>query len=224
MQHPKLRNISGYQRQKAQAITEFLVVWPVLLLAVCLVLQLIIIWWAQQTLDTATQYAVRTGAVNHGYRSNMVTTLVSVMAGLKPQPMNMSKPVAALQAVAQQRQHFALYGRLQRQSPTDEQLRQFSQRRWDNQQQQYVREIAVDHYQARLLKNTDPAWQEARRLTITTQWCWSLRIPLAAELLGLIAKQQGQCLVGNYRGVPQWPLNSQASHEMLSGFRQDVPN
>ncbi|MGM0524961.1 MAG: TadE/TadG family type IV pilus assembly protein [Pseudomonadota bacterium] len=207
-------------RQQAQALTEFIIIWPVLLLALCMVLQLFLLWWAQQTLDTASQYAVRAGAINHGQQAKMEMTLSAVMAGTKPQLGQDSPVAAAAEAIARQRLHFAIYGKLERLTPTRAHIEKFSQRRWDPDSGGYVNEIAVDHYHARLEKNSDPEWVEARRLKISTEWCFDLQIPLAAEFLGLIARERGQCLIGNLASRPQWPLTNAAEHELLSGFRQ----
>jgi len=218
-----MSNLNGWcyiSRQRAQAITEFIIVWPVLLLALCMVLQLFLVWWAQQTLDTATQYAVRAGAINHGQQAKMEMTLSAVMAGIKPQLSQDNPVVAASQAIARQRLHFTAYGKLKRLTPTQVHIDKFSQLRWDPDIGNFVNEIAVDHYQARLAKNADPEWAAARRLKITTEWCFDLQIPFAAEFLGLIARDRGQCLIGNLASRPQWALTSAAEHELLSGFRQ----
>ncbi|MGM0481109.1 MAG: TadE/TadG family type IV pilus assembly protein [Pseudomonadota bacterium] len=204
---------------KGQALTEFVVVWPLLLLSLCLVLQVFLLWWAQQTFVIATQYAVRAGAINHGASAPMALTLSAVMAGLKPQLDQKNKLLAATESIVKQRAHFLLYGKLTRLTPTKQHLQQFGQRRWLDEQQRYVREIAVDHYQARLAQSKDTEWVKARRLSITTEWCFDLQIPLAAEFLGWIARQRGQCLLGNLAQRPQWPLSSSAEHELLSGFR-----
>lgn len=206
--------------QRAQAVTEFIIAWPIILAAVCFTVQLLWLWWAQQTLHTATQYAVRTGAINHGNQKKMRRTLIVAMAGVRPQIDQRNATQAAAEAIIQQGLHYARYGRLRIVQPTDKQFQQFAQRRWNTLTQRYVKEIAVDHYAARYAASPNDAWAAARRLKIETQWCEDLRIPLAAALLGLIAKQRGQCLIGNSQGRPQWPLNSRAEHEMLSGYRQ----
>ena len=211
---------SSRKRQQAQAVTEFIIAWPIILLAICFVVQLFWLWWAQQTLHTATQYAARSGAINHGSQQKMRMTLIGAMAGIKPQ-LNHEQPlVASLAAVAEQTLHYSLYGSIKVRQPTDEQFKQFSQRRWNVEQQQWVTEIPVDHYAARKAKQNSDEWAAARRLVIEAQWCESLKIPLAAEFLGLIAKRRGECLLGNSSGQPQWPLNSSAEHEMLSGYRK----
>lgn len=211
---------ASFKHQHAQAATEFIVAWPVILAALCFTVQLLWLWWAQQTLHTATHYAVRTGAINHGSQSKMRNTLIVAMAGVRPQLSQPNAPQAAAEAIVRQGLHYALYGRLTIVQPTAKQFQQFAQRRWDTLTRRYVKEIAVDHYAARFAASPSDSWVAARLLKIETQWCEDLRIPLAAEFLGLIAKQRGQCLIGNSQGRPQWPLNSRAQHEMLSGYRQ----
>lgn len=207
-------------RIAGQSITEFLIAWPLLLLAICLLVQLLWLWWAQQTLATATQYAVRAGAINHGNLRHMRTTLITAMAGIKPQIEKDKAVTAAAKAVALQTAHYVLYGKINVVQPTAKQFKQFAERRWDTDNKRYVREIAVDHYHARQSADERPAWAAARRLKIETHWCEDLKLPLIAEFLGAIAKSRGQCLVGNLNDRPQWPLRSQAEHELLSGYRR----
>ncbi|WP_404402224.1 pilus assembly protein [Idiomarina seosinensis] len=211
--------MNSSKRANGQALTEFVIIWPLLLLSLCLLLQVFLLWWAQQTFVIANQYAVRAGAINHGARAPMVLTLSAVMAGLKPQLNQDNKMAAAAESVLRQRAHFLLYGKLTRLNPDKQQLQRFGQRRWLHQQQRYVHEIAVDHYQARQAQSQDPEWAKARRLSISSEWCFDLQIPLAAEFLGWIARRQGDCLAGNLAQRPQWPLRSGAEHELLSGFR-----
>ena len=40
---------SSRKRQQAQAVTEFIIAWPIILLAICFVVQLFWLWWAQQS-------------------------------------------------------------------------------------------------------------------------------------------------------------------------------
>lgn len=208
------------RQQNAQALTEFVVVWPVLLWAICLVLQLLLLTWAHSTLAIGTQYAVRAGAINHGSQTRMETTLVTVMAGIKPQ-LDIDEPLLAVQkAIVEQRIHLLLYGQLNRVSPTAKQFQQYAHYRYDPESERRVKEIAVDHYQARRRQHPSDDWAAARQLKITTEWCYNLVIPLAAEFLGWLAEQQGNCLAGNrVGGLPQWPLSSHAEHPLLSGFR-----
>ena len=208
------------RRQQAQAVTEFLIVWPVILLAICFIVQLMWLWWAQQTLHTATQYAVRVGAINHGDQRKMRNILILAMAGIKPQ-LDQSEPMAAAtEAALEQGLHFALYGELTILQPTEKHFRRYAEQRWNSDERRYIKEIAVDHYNARRQRDTSDEWANARRLRIETRWCEDLHVPFAAEFLGLLAKQEGQCALGNANGRPQWPLSSSGDHEMLSGFRR----
>ena len=206
--------------QRAQAVIEFVLAWPIILLAICFVTQLLWLWWAQQTLHTATQYAVRVGAINHGSQNKMRNMLILGMAGIKPQLQHNEAVTAAAEAAVKQGIHYALYGRLKVLQPTKQHFQRFAERRWDNEQRRYIREIAVDHYAARQAQDDSEEWAKARILHIETQWCEDLKIPLVAEFMGQLALWRGNCVLGNGQGRPQWPLSSSAQHEMLSGYRR----
>ncbi|MDV6316836.1 pilus assembly protein [Idiomarina sp. HP20-50] len=214
------------KKQSGQASLELLIVWPIIVVSIFTFVQALFIWWAQQTLTMANQYAVRAGSLNHGRNSAMVNTLVSGMAALKPQLDTDNKILAAAESIAEQRLHFAQFGRLKILSPTAEDFRQFAAWRWDEDKQTDVLEISVDHYHARAAENTARQWHKARILVIETYWCLPLDIPVAAELLAATQRLVSGSGAANYcasRGVlydrPLWGLSNTAQHAMLSGYR-----
>lgn len=213
-------------KQKGQASTEILVVWPVIVVCIFTFVQALLIWWAQQTLTIANQYAVRAGSLNHGRNSAMVNTLVAGMAGLEPELDINNKMVAAATSITKQRLHFARFGQLKVLSPTTEDFRQFSAWRWDAEKQAEVREISVDHYAARAGENATAQWHKARILVIESYWCLPLEVPIAAEFLAATQRLISNSGAANYcarQGAlynqPLWGLSNTAQHAMLSGYR-----
>ncbi|RUO67280.1 pilus assembly protein [Idiomarina ramblicola] len=221
-----LNTLKVPRRQAGQASVELLIVWPVIVASVMTFVQALIIWWGQQTLTVANQYAVRSGSINHGKTSAMVNTVVAGMAGLKPQ-LDTDNPVAAAaQSIAKQRLHFAQFGQLHVLSPTENDFRQFSEWRWDDEQEREVREISVDHYQARAAENETEQWHQARILVIETYWCLPLEIPIAGEFLAATQRLLSGSKAATYcagRSLvydrPLWALSNTAQHVMLSGYR-----
>ena len=214
------------KKQSGQASVELLVVWPVIVASIFTFVQALIIWWGQQTLTIANQYAVRAGSINHGKNSAMVNTLVAGMAGLKPQLDTDSQMEAAAKSILNQRLHFAQFGQLNVLSPTSDDFRHFSERRWDEEEEREVLEISVDHYYARAGDNATEKWHQARILRIETYWCLPLEIPIAGEFLAATQDLLSDSKAATYcagRSVmydrPLWALSNTAQHAMLSGYR-----
>lgn len=222
-----LQSFKLTKKQSGQASVELLVVWPVIVAGVFTFVQALIIWWAQQTLTIANQYAVRAGSLNHGNNNAMVNTLAAGMAGLKPQLDIENKIAAAAGAIAKQRLHFSQFGQLKVLSPSTDDFRQFSAWRWDNELQKDVLEISVDHYHARAGDNATEQWHQARVLVIETYWCLPLDIPIVADFLAatqsLLSDSQAATYCADRSGLyhkPLWGLSNTAQHAMLSGYRK----
>lgn len=219
------RTFKKYHR--GQASIELIIVWPVLVTFVFLMVQVLIIWWSQQTLTVANQYTVRAGAINHGNYQTMVTTLVAGMAGLEPQLDENNMAYAATKAIAKQRLHFAGFAQLDILSPTSADFRQYSEERWDDDLERDVTEIAVDHYHARYDENTPAEWHAARVLKIRTDWCLPLKVPLVAEVLSTAQQFFGNSSTVRFcklrEGMsryPLWGLTDTSQHSLQSGFRR----
>ena len=215
------------RKQSGQAGIELLIVWPVIVAAVFTFVQALIIWWGQQTLTVANQYAVRAGSINNGSHNAMVNTLVAGMAGLKPQLSTDNKMVAVTEAVVEQRLHYAQFGQLKVLSPTVEDFREFADWRWDDELKAEVLEISVDHYHARASSDGSEQWHEARVLVIETYWCLPLDIPIAGEFLSATQTLLSDSKAARYCATrsrvfnkPLWALSNTAQHSMLSGYRK----
>ncbi len=205
---------------------------PVLLLAVLMLLQLLWIAFAHATVQTATNYSARAGALNHGSPALMEKTFVAGMASLVPQwftqlpPKTTERWQAQLAATARQWAHFQWAGKLQLHRPTAAVFREHAELRYDLVSQQQVRELAVDHATLRLAAASDPEqWQTDRMLEIEIWWCMPLRVPLAAAVLVALknvrasAAQQFCQSRQMLTGQPMWALEHRVTQPLLSGYR-----
>lgn len=216
-------------KQKGQASVELIIVWPVVVFIIFGLVQVLLIWWAQQTLTIANQYAVRAGSLNHGRSSVMTRTLVAGMAGLKPQLDSTNMTVAAGKAIVAQRLHFSRGGKLTTVSPSEADFNQYANWRWDSEQKADVLEIAVDHYEARATQEqANDAWHQARVLVIETYWCLPLDIPMVGQFLADVQQRWSGSGAARYCasrsalfGKPLWGLADTAQHPMLSGYRKE---
>jgi len=205
----------------------------VVILVVLASAQLISIFWHTQQLHQSAFYVARAGALNHGSMTTMTNSLVALMAGMEPPSLTavteQERPDWALhhtKSWLKTRWHFTKYGRLQITSPTQADWERESEWRIDPDSLQWVREIAIDHSEARQLAAPDRvAWSQARLLTIKVDWCLPLVIPfvdkLFAEAQSLLQQQNRFCQLRQVLSQrPLWSLQTDISVPLGSGFRQ----
>lgn len=212
-----------------QSMVETLIVLPIMTLGCAAVVQLLLIFWQQQTVAMAAQYALRAGSLNHARTGVMKTTFAAVMAGLKPQLDNPDSLVDMSKALLQQRLHLAKAGKLERLLPTAKHFKRYAERRWLPGERRWVKELAVDHLQARARRYAGAEreyWEQAHTIAITGVWCMPLEIPLAAELLVKTqswfsdSDAQRFCrLRAKLFSQPLWALPFSAQQALMSGFR-----
>lgn len=218
--------------QRGQAMVESLLVFPLLLISLLLIVQLIWLALAQASVEVATHYSVRAGALNHGSQEAITKTLIAGMASLIPQRFEQLPPSRAQQwqaqfaATAKQWAHFQWAGKLQIHRPTATVIQEQAEHRYDLRTGRMVDELAVDHAAVRLAAAPDPAqWQADRTLDIEVWWCLPLRVPLASVLLSKLknarasAAQQFCQTRQKITGQVLWALEYRATHRLESGYR-----
>ncbi len=213
--------LNKHRRQSGQSLVEAVVVLPFMLLFGLLLAQLLYLWWAQQTLFVATQYAARVGAINHGEKRPMRVILAATMASLVPKDKDIERWQNILKSVAAQQLHGLQFAEINIKQPTDEMLSRFKERIYDQDVQAWIEEIPVDHYWARRQAADDEdAYVAATTLKIEVTWCLALKVPLAERVLWELAPPSARCQLANkVTGGYYWPLTATAEHRMLSGYR-----
>ncbi|MAD54838.1 MULTISPECIES: TadE/TadG family type IV pilus assembly protein [unclassified Idiomarina] len=208
-------------QQQGQSLVEAVMVLPLMLLFGLLLAQLLYLWWAQQTLFVASQYAARVGAINHGEKQPMRVILAATMASLVPKDKDIESWQNILKSVAAQQLHGLKFANIEVIQPTDEMFSQFKERYYDSEAQQWIEEIPVDHYWARRRAADDEdAFVAATTLKIKVTWCLELKVPLADRVLAALAPSSARCqLAQQVTGDSFWPLTATAEHRMLSGYR-----
>lgn len=233
---------------QGQASVETLLLLPLLVFICLSVWQLLWLAWQAHTLQVASSYAARAGAIAHGDKGKMEATLVSYLTSTAmPIRAPDQKPDVLLATRLQLRQQlqFKQFGRLSIVSPSRAQQRKYQQprlsyqgalggglwtRRW--------REIPVDHAQVRVSTLAAPAvtdWLAARQLTIDVVWCVPLRVPFAGAVIAELATWFGQtaeqlaatrtcALRQALSTAPLWPLQHRVTTPMLSGFYTASPS
>ena len=204
--------------QRGQAVIETTVLLPLVLLASLLVLQLVWISWWQLNLWTASNYALRSGAIQGLNSTAMRTSLAAGMAAVQPQLSNTTtddqSDYAQLLVALARSQLWSRWGsRIELLQPTKAQL----------EQQGGV--IALDHNSLRYrLSNDVKAYVAARTIELEIWWCMPLRVPLAAEALAALRQRwanpvQGFCQQRQVLSeAPLWGLRYRLQGPLLSDY------
>lgn len=222
------------QRVRGQAMLETLIALPVVVLTILLFLQLVWLGLASATLQTAVNFSVRAGTIEHGKREVMERTLVAGMASIVPHHLTNLPPTTAelwqaqVGAVTEQWVHFKWAAQLKVHSPTAEIVRTSGEQRYDLELGRMVTELAVDHPKLRSAATADKGvqWQAERMLDVEVWWCWPLEVPLAGRLLSELRSRFGTPAQGfcqrrqQLNGQPLWALQHRVAYPMLSGYRQ----
>ncbi|CUA83549.1 TadE/TadG family type IV pilus assembly protein [Pseudidiomarina woesei] len=214
---------------------EAMLLLPLIIWLALAGLQLLWIFWAQQTLHNTGHYVLRAGQVGHAQELLMVNTLATGMAATEPQwytdPVgedNSQQRESALRATAKALIHARTAAKITVHSPTHAQQEQYMEHRFSLREQQWLDEIAVDHARARTSNfsaEVTQQWLAARQLDIEVWWCLPLQVPMVAPVL-----QSWWQLVNNPAqrycrarelliGKPLWPLVTRRKGPMLSGYR-----
>lgn len=232
------------RRQAGQATVETALLLSLMLVISLLALQLLWIFWQQHTLQLATSYALRSGAIANGNHNDMSTTLVSLLSSTQmPKLAADEQPglALAMRAYASEWVNFQRFGEVRILRPGKATQREFSEPRVGIQNRSAEgfqpglshtkrlrkwTEISVDHARARYAAATDkPAWLAARQLEIEVVLCMPLQLPVAATLLAAVHNWWTEHPANHFCRVrqglssdPLWPLSHRLSGPMLSGF------
>lgn len=223
--------------QQGQTTVETSLLLSLLVTISLLAVQLIWIFWQQHTLQVATSYALRTGAVANGNHAAMEATLVSLLSSTQmPKLASQQQPdlSLALTAYAAERLNFMRFGELRIRRPNAATQTSYAELRSGYRGKTFGRgrrlqqwsEISVDHAQARYAAAPDKAaWLAARQLEIEVFSCLPLRIPVAATVLAAVKQWWRQHPASHFcharqvlSNYPLWPLSHRLSGPMLSGF------
>lgn len=204
--------------QRGQAVIETTILLPLVLLASLLMVQLVWISWWQLNLSTASNYALRSGAIQGLNSAAMRTSLAAGMAAVQPQLSSTGNDdqsdYARLLVALGRSQLWSRWGsRIEVLQPTKAQLKQ----------QGGV--IALDHNGLRYQLSKDAkAYVAARTIELEIWWCMPLRVPLAAEALAALRQRwanpvQGFCQQRQALSqAPLWGLRYRLQGPLLSDY------
>lgn len=201
------------RRQRGQSMTEFIIVWPVLVLLVFGTLQLILIYLAKSTLNYATFEATRAGTLNQARREEVDLGFIRGMA-----PMYTTH-IRSVNDAREKIEEEINDGNvcIERINPTSSAFDEFADA--DNQ-------IPNDNLMFR-----DPAVQsgttiqEANLLKIRVTYCYELIVPIINRLIPQLMEAGG--LTGGSYEQRCWeqnriPIKAQGILRMQSAAIQDA--
>jgi len=225
------------QRRVLGASTvEAMILLPLVIWLALAGVQLVWLFWAQQTLHNTGHYVLRAGQLQHGSKTSMQNVLATGMASIAPQryeapvtPEDKSAVAAAARlATTLALVHSRMAAKITVHHPRSTEHENYREHRYDLRTEQWLQEIPVDQALARvaeLATEQQIAWLNARQLDIEIWWCFPLVVPLVAPVLQtgwqwLESPAQRFCRSRELLvGQPLWPLVTRRKGPMQSGFR-----
>lgn len=211
----------GAARGAGQAMTEFLVVFPCVVLLVCGILQFALLYQVRATLNHATLLAARAGALHNGSAASMRMALASGLAPLFATEPSLDAYAAAVGKATLETAAGAGLADLTVLNPTRAAFDDFARARLDG---GAGRELPADtlHY-----RNAAPgaasglSVQDANILHVRIRYCARLIVPVLDRLIhaAVNAVAPPSCTNPAFRG-PRIPIQSEAMVRMQSPFHE----
>lgn len=195
----------GFRRDSGQAMTEFIIVIPVLILLIFGAIQIAFIYSAKTTLNYATFQAARIGAVNHATYSSLRRGLVRGLAPLYTSNSDLTTVGSDIAAGADSAgvkrdavSEVDTYTRIIRISPTAGQFENsaFGESVGDD---DGTMAIPNDTLMYRSNVESDGASiQDANLLKIRVQYCYKLMVPIVNKIIGSLSELNNTRPDGDY--------------------------
>ncbi|KRW61318.1 TadE/TadG family type IV pilus assembly protein [Pseudomonas sp. TTU2014-080ASC] len=161
------------RRQSAQAMIEFLIIIPVLILLIFGAAQIAFIYSAKNGLNYATFQAARIGAMNNALYTDMRRGLIR---GMYPMFSQIDDPNARMTHTSSEVDNFVMITRI---SPNMEAFDQFA----EEVEALGTEAIPNDNLMFRSPAQGPVSIQDANLLKIRVQYCMRLIVPMAEKLL-----------------------------------------
>lgn len=164
--------------QRAQAMVEFLIIIPVLILLIFGAAQAAFIYSAKNGLNYATFQAARIGAMNNAQYEDMRRGL---LRGMFPMFSQIEDPQRRMEFTAEEVDNFVLISRI---SPDSAAFNAWSEEHDDLLEDgDATRAIPNDNLMYRPTQQKPVSIQDANLLKIRTQYCMRLIVPIVDHLL-----------------------------------------
>ena len=191
---PAVKRVGGGRRVAGQAMVEFLVVLPVLVLLIFGAIQIGFIYSAKTTLNYATFQAARLASMNNATYSSMRRGLIRGLAPLYTSSASLTSLAGDIEEGVESegggkrdaQSEVDLYTRIIRLSPSADQLEEsgFAVENEDG-----ILEIPNDNLMYRDNAKVGGATiQDANLLKIRVQYCYKLMVPLVKRIIGSLSE------------------------------------
>lgn len=187
------------RRERGQAMVEFLIVIPVLILLIFGMVQAALIYTTKSALNYATFQAARIGAVNHARYDDIRRGLIRGMY-----PM-----FSYAQRTGQQRMELTIgevdnYVLITRISPSQDSFNAFQVEHSDLLAEgESAHAIPNDNLMYRSTQQNPVSIQDANLLKIRVQYCMRLIVPMVEYLLSSASSFNQRQVVGSFREVSE---------------------
>lgn len=176
--------------ERGQAMVEFLIVAPVVIMLIFGTIQAAFIYSAKSTLNYATFQAARLGAVNNASYDGLRRGLIR---GLTPMFTHQNTDADKTRAHLQAGSEVDNYVRITRISPNLGDFSAFGQ--WDSSKADYA--IPNDN----LMYRPGTGIQDANLLKVRVQYCLALTVPIVDRLLSAASRFNSAGIEGSFSGA-----------------------
>jgi len=169
--------------QRGQSATEFLIVFPMLVLLVFGIIQFALIYQARATLNNATLLAARAGALHNGDNSEMRAALASGLAPLFAHQPSMPGYVSALTEAKLETAALSNMTQIDVLNPTRAALRDFGRNRADGQGGRELPSDTLSYRSSAPGGSSGISVQDANILHVRVSYCVRLIVPVIDRVI-----------------------------------------
>jgi Flp pilus assembly protein TadG len=170
-------------KSSGQSATEFLVIFPVLILLVFGIIQIALLYQAKATLNHATMQAARTGALKSGNKSDMRLALARGLAPLFASEASPAGYANALAKATLETSSISNLTRLDILNPTRAALDDFGRTALDGNPSPELPNDTLNYRTTTPGSNSKISIQDANILHIRVSYCYRLIVPVIDRIL-----------------------------------------
>lgn len=174
---------AGAQRQRGQSATEFLIVFPVVILLVFGIIQMALLYQGRATLNYATMLAARAGALHNGDASAMRNAFARGLAPLFAATASPTGFAEALAKASAETSKASFLTRIEVLNPTDDALKDFGRDKLDGKGGKELPNDTLSYRSTAAGGSSKISIQDANLLHLRVTYCYRLIVPVIGRML-----------------------------------------
>lgn len=210
--------------QRGQSATEFLVVFPAVVLLVFGIIQLALLYQGRSTLNYATMLAARAGALHNGNMGEMRNALARGLAPLFAPSADNAGYVEALTEAIKQTHAASNLTKIEILNPTKEALEDFGRPRLDGKAGTELPNDTLNYRTTTAGTKSKISVQDANLLHVRVTYCYRLIVPIIDRMLHSAVNGGAIEATGmsNPFGIGNKPLLAPCTNPLFKGPRIQI--